>query len=80
MRGVSERVGGRAGWAAENSRGVPPFLGRPGIGPASRSPRRGAARWQLGPLGVPLPNSWPQPGGLQARRGGGVARGLQRPG
>lgn len=43
MRGVSERVGGRAGWAAESSRGVPPFSGRPGTEPASRSPRRGKA-------------------------------------
>lgn len=80
MRGVSERVGGRAGWAAESSRGAPPFSGRPGTRPAPRSPRRGEARRQLGPPGVPLPNSWPRPGGLQARRGGGVARGLQRPG
>lgn len=55
MRGVSERVGGRAGWAAESSRGVPPFSGRPGTRPASRSPRRGAARRQLGPPGVPPP-------------------------
>lgn len=80
MRGVSERVGGRAGWAAESSRGAPPFSGRPGTRPAPRSPRRGEARRQLGPPGVPLPNSWPRPGGLQARRGGGVARGLQRSG
>lgn len=80
MRGVSERVGGRAGWAAESSRGVPRFSGRPGTGPASRSPRRGAARRQLGPPGVPLPNSWPRPGGLLMRRGGGAASGLQRPG
>lgn len=43
MRGVSERVGGRAGWAAESSRGVPRFSGRPGTGPASRSLRRGEA-------------------------------------
>lgn len=43
MRGVSERVRGRAGWAAESSRGVPPFSGRPGTRPASRSPRRGEA-------------------------------------
>lgn len=80
MRGVSERVGGRAGWAADSSRGVPPFSGRPGTGPASRSPRRGAARRQLGPPGVPLPNSWPRPGGLLTRRGGGSASALQRPG
>lgn len=75
MRGVSERVGGRAGWAAESSRGAPPFSGRPGTGPAPRSPRRGKARRQLGPPGVPLPNSWPRPGGLQARRGGGRREG-----
>lgn len=74
MRGVSERVGGRAGWAAESSRGVPPFSGRSGTGPASRSPRRGAARRQLGPPGVPLPNSWPRPGGLLTRREGGADR------
>lgn len=80
MRGVSERVGGRAGWAAESSRGALPFSGRPGTGPAPRSPRRGEARRQLGPPGIPLPNSWPHPGGLQAERGGGVARGLLRPG
>lgn len=71
MRGVSERVGGRAGWAAESSRGVPPFSGRPGTGPASRSPRRGAARRQLGPPGVPLPNSWPRPGGAANEEGRG---------
>lgn len=80
MRGVSEQVGGRAGWAAESSRGAPQFSGRPGTGPAPRSPRRGKARRHLGPPGVPPPNSWPRPRGLQARRGGGVARGLQRPG
>lgn len=77
MRGVSERVGGRAGWAAESNRGVPRFSGRPGTGPASGSPRRSAARRQLGPPGVPLPNSWPRPGGLLRRRGGGAASGLQ---
>lgn len=44
-------------------------------GPAPRL--RGEARRQLGPAGAPLPNSWPRPGGLQERRGGGVGRGLQ---
>lgn len=41
---------------------------------------RGAARRQLGPPGVPLPNSWPRPGGLLTRRGGGAASGWQRRG
>lgn len=49
--------------------------------PRSRgAARRGEARRQLGPAGVSLPNSWPRPGGLQERRGGGVARGLQAAG
>lgn len=65
MRGVSERVGGRAGWAAESNRGVPRFSGRPGTGPASGSPRRSAAR-RGGSWGLPAspsPTAGRGPGG-----------------
>lgn len=74
MRGVSERVRGPGGvGCGEQRRGRRRSQDALAPGPAPRP--GGEARRQLGPAGAPLPNSWPRPGGLRERRGGGRREG-----